>query len=193
MIAYLQGKILRKGGSYLVVETGGVGYKVAVSGALALSAKLSWEVRLHIHTHVREDQLSLYGFASLPELELFEMLISVSGIGPKVGLSILSSVSPAHIRSAIISGDIAVFTKVAGVGRKTAERLMVELKEKVASAEQDQGGLGVSAELSESLSALESLGYRRHEIKEVLKQIPKDLTDSAQIVRHALKVLGGRR
>ena len=190
MIAYLKGKILSKTANYLVLENQGIGYKVFLSTASLLNLRVGDSLAAHIHTYVREDQLRLYGFLSSSELNLFEMLISVSGVGPKVALSVLSGATPDIITSAIASGDASVFTKVSGVGKKTGERIVVELKEKIGD---DLGvGLKSSRELSESLDALVALGYSAQEARGALKNMPKDIKDSGSIVRAALKVLGKR-
>jgi Holliday junction DNA helicase RuvA len=187
MIAYLKGKILSKGQNFLVLEVGQVGYKVFVPASLLIKFRVGSELALNVHTYVREDQISFYGFSSPSELELFEQLISVSGVGPKIGLAILSSTSPEHVRSAIAGGEASVFTKVSGIGRKTAERLIVELKEKLDGHLSVSGKL--SKEFSESLDALVALGYSAAEAREALKRVPAELSSSGQIVREALRFL----
>lgn len=186
----MRGTILSKGQNFLVLEVGQVGYKVFAPATLLLKFKLGSALEVFVHTYVREDQLSLYGFSSPSELDLFELLISVSGVGPKMAMSILSSTSPEHVKSAIAGGEAATFTKVSGVGRKTAERLIVELKEKL------DGGPGVSGKLSrefsESLDALVALGYSSQEAREALNRVPSELGSSGQIVREALRFLGGK-
>jgi holliday junction DNA helicase RuvA len=191
MIAYLKGKVLSKDLTHLVLETGGVGYKVYAAGVTLASAKPGQEMEFFIHTHVREDQFSLYGFLSSDELNLFELLISVSGIGPKIALAVLSGAEAGHIRSAIASADAGVFTKVAGVGRKTAERIVVELKEKIGEGA-GEFNLQSSKQISDSLDALVALGYNRQEAREAVKRVSGESTDSSAIVRAALKVLGGK-
>lgn len=192
MIAYLQGKILSKGLNFLVLAAGQVGYKVYVPASLLLKYKVGQALEMFVHTYVREDQLALYGFSSADELELFESLISVSGVGPKMALNILSATSPQHAKSAIAGGEAAVFTKVSGVGRKTAERLIVELREKMGEGKFGRNDGRQSREFSESLDALVALGYSVNEARGALNQVPKDLTESRQILRSALKLLGGR-
>jgi len=192
MIAYLKGKILSKIGSSLILDVNGVGYKVAAPSGLLLSVKIGQEVELYIHSYIREDQFSLYGFPTAAELQLFEFLISVSGVGPKLALSILSATSPDHVKSAIASGDTAMFTKVSGVGRKTAERLIVELREKIGDGTFGEINLKTSKELAESLDALVALGYSQNEAREALRKVPKEVVDSGQIIRAALRTLGGR-
>jgi len=191
MIAYLKGKILSKGPNFLILSTGQVGYKVYAPASLLIKHKTGGELEVFIYTYVREDQLALYGFSGPEELELFEFLISVSGVGPKMALSILSTTSAEHVKSAIVGGEAAVFTKVSGVGRKTAERLIIELREKLGGA-----GAGVSGkmskEFSDGLDALVGLGYSASEAREALKRVPEELADSGQIVKAALQVLGGK-
>ena len=188
MFAYLKGKIFSKGSNYIVVENRGLGYKVFVLSSLLKDLHKGQEAEFYLHTYVREDQISLYGFLSPDELELFELLVAISGVGPKMALGILSGASVSSIKSAIAAGDARVFTKVSGVGKKTAERIVIELKEKIGARE----GLASSHELSESLDALSALGYSKREAREALKKVPKDLTDSKSIIKEALKILGKR-
>src|SRR6185295_9316164 len=132
------------------------------------------EVSLVTHTYVREDQLTLYGFQTLPELEFFEMLLTVSGVGPKSALGIMSLASIDMIKSAIVSEDPSVFTKVSGIGRKTAERVIVELKEKL---KDEKSAAPVAQEQSDALDALVALGYSQQEARDALKNVPKDTAD----------------
>ena len=185
MIAHLKGSVIGKGASYLVIETGGVGYKVFVPASTALEARINIGLSFHIHTHVREDQISLYGFLSKSELDLFDLLLTVSGVGPKVALAVLSAATAEAVASAIEGGDAGVFTKVAGVGKKTAERIIIELKEKLGAS-----NISTSKVFSDSLDALVSLGYSQQEARDALKQLPTSLTDSQSMVREALKLLG---
>lgn len=192
MIGYLRGTILSKGANYLILETGNVGYRVFVPSNILLKYKSGSELALFIFSYIREDQFSLYGFLSQDELDLFELLLTVSGVGPKVALGIMSGVSTGHVKSAIAGGEAAVFTKVSGVGRKTAERIIIELREKIGGGALGDVNVRSSREYSESLDALVALGYSQAEAREALKQIPADLADSGQIVKAALKILAGR-
>src|SRR3989344_8214756 len=131
MIASITGKVTHKATNYIIAQIAGVGYKIFVTPILMATVKLNQDISLVIHTYVREDQITLYGFPTLPELEFFEMLLTVSGVGPKSALGIMSLAEIKMIKSAIVSEDPSVFTKVAGIGRKTAERVIVELKEKL--------------------------------------------------------------
>jgi len=186
MIAYLKGKILSKTATFVILETAGVGYKVFLPPTVVLNLRSDQEQEFFIHTHVREDQLSLYGFLTFDELELFELLLSVSGVGPKVGLAVISGGSATSIRSAIATGDVAVFTNVSGVGKKTAERIVLELKERIGEA----GDGGSSRNFSDSLEALVALGYSQQEARSALKQITGEHQDSGSVIREALRILG---
>ena len=160
MIGSIKGKISHKSGNYIILETSGVGYKVFVPQALLLTLKLNQELSLVTHTYVREDQLTLYGFQTLPELEFFELLLTVSGVGPKSALAIMSLAGIDMLKSAIASGDATVFKKVSGIGQKTAERVIVELKEKL----KDEAATGPFAQQhSDAVDALLSLGYSQQE------------------------------
>ena len=183
MFAQLTGEIVRMIDGYIVLDVSGVGYKVSVSPYTAGKiAGTSGALSLHIHTHVREDQLALYGFVTL-----FETLLSISGVGPKVALGILSVAEPNTIRSAVVGRDPSILTGVSGVGKKTAERIIVELQNKVTAP---IGGTAGSVAEQEALEALLSLGYNVTEAREALKNIPKDIKDVGARVRAALKNLG---
>jgi Holliday junction DNA helicase RuvA len=170
------------------VETGGVGYKINVSpDTLSKTKKLGEEIFLFIHTHVREDILDLYGFLDYPELEFFEMLINVSGIGPKGALTILGIASIETLRKAIGTGDTSYLTKISGIGKKTAEKIVIELRDKM--GEQEKGS-SMQGEL-DAMEALKSLGYSQNEIREALKKVSPDSNINTKI-REALKILGGK-
>ncbi|MBX4191230.1 MAG: Holliday junction branch migration protein RuvA [Candidatus Doudnabacteria bacterium] len=186
MIGSIKGKITHKSSNYVIVETSGVGYKIFSPQMILVSQKIGDDVSLVIHTYVREDQITLYGFETLAQLEFFELLLTVSGVGPKSGLAIMSLTSIDMLKSAIASGDADVFKKVSGIGTKTAERVIVELREKLKA----QGvSAPVAQEHSDALEALVSLGYREQESRDVLKTIPSDKTLQEKI-KIALKALG---
>ena len=196
MIGSIKGKIVLKKDKFLVVETGGVGYKVSVSpDTLSKLAprKSSGQketnelVSFWIHTHIREDAIDLYGFLDYQELEFFEMLINVSGIGPKGALTILGIASIETLRKAISTGDIAYLTKISGIGKKTAEKIVIELRDKIGEEKQ---GSSLQGEL-DALEALKSLGYSQNEAREALKKVASDTNTNAKI-REALKILGGK-
>ena len=188
MIGSIRGKIGLKTDKYILVETGGVGYKVnASTDTLAKSGKQGDEVSFFIHTHVREDSLDLYGFLSNEELSFFEMLINVSGIGPRSALAILGIASIDTLKRAIGSGDTAYMTKISGIGKKTAEKIIIELRDKMGESK-------LGSEMQEELDALEalkSLGYSQNEAREALKSIKTELNTNAKI-KAALKILGNK-
>jgi holliday junction DNA helicase RuvA len=167
VIAHLRGSILEKHPNRIVIDVNGVGYEVFVplSTFYGLSDPGA-AIALRIHTHVREDALVLYGFATLLEQELFERLIGVSGIGPKVGLAVLSGIEPQELIRAIERGDLARLTAIPGVGKKTSERIVLELKDRLPRAPAAATSAGASASPTSALrddvvSALANLGYHR--------------------------------
>ena len=195
MIAKLKGKIEFLRGNYAVVDVGGVGYKVFVTlhtfGIIAgLSGRETGkkEIELYTHTYVREDTLALYGFLDVEELEMFELLISISGIGPKAATGILSIADPKTIRTAVLNEDSSILTRVSGVGKKIAERVILELKNKVADMPM-QEKTQISGD-SDVLEALITMGYSNTQAREALKNIPADVKDVGQRVKLALKNLG---
>lgn len=166
MIAHLRGRILEKQPNRIVVETDGVGYDVSVPLSTFYGlGDLGSEIALRIHTHVREDALSLFGFSTRLEQELFERLISVSGIGPKVALAVLSGIEPPELVRAIERADHARLTAIPGVGKKTSERIVVELKDRLPRAPIAEAGTSSEPEKpaikDDVLSALINLGYHR--------------------------------
>jgi holliday junction DNA helicase RuvA len=186
MIGSLKGTIQHKGSNYVILETAGVGYKVFVTPTLMFTLKVGDSLSVVTLTYVREDQLTLYGFETLPELEFFELLLTVSGVGPKSGLGIMSLASLDMIKSAIVSEDPSVFTKVSGIGRKTAERVIIELKDKL----KDQASSApVAKEHSDALDALLALGYSQQEARDALKAVPADTKNLQDKVKLALKAL----
>jgi Holliday junction DNA helicase RuvA len=188
MIGSIKGKIVFKAERFVIVETGGVGYKVSVSPeTLSLLKKVGEKTFLWVHTHVREDTFDLYGFLEHKELEFFEMLINVSGIGPKSGLAILSIVPIETLKKAISTGDIPYLTKISGIGLKTAEKMIIELRDKVGGKKE---GISLQYEI-DALEALKALGYSQAEAREALKKISPDGDTNAKI-REALKILGGK-
>jgi Holliday junction DNA helicase RuvA len=165
VIAHLRGTILEKHPNRVVVEVGGVGYDVAVPLSTFYGlAEPGGDVALRVHTHVREDAISLFGFATALELDLFERLIGISGIGPKVGLAVLSGIEPPELISAIERSDLARLTAIPGVGKKTSERIVLELKDRLPKAHAVPavaGAAGAPALRDDLLSALINLGYHR--------------------------------
>jgi len=164
MIAHLRGRLLVKHPNQAVVETGGVGYDVTISvPTFSDLPSVGTEIALHVHTHVREDQIALYGFLRPSDKQLFEKLITVSGIGPKLAITILSGMAADEMVGAIRGNDIARLTRIPGIGKKTAERMVLELRDKLPAA--TPGEVAVLPTLSvveeDVLSALMNLGYQR--------------------------------
>ena len=165
MIAHLRGRILEKQPNRVIVDVGGVGYDVAVPLSTFYGlAEAGGDVSLRVHTHVREDAIALFGFATALELDLFERLIGISGIGPKVGLAVLSGIEPIELINAIERGDLARLTAIPGVGKKTSERIVLELKDrlpKTAVVAVANVATDVPVLRDDVLSALLNLGYHR--------------------------------
>lgn len=176
MIAHLRGKLIARHPNQAIVETAGVGYEVVISvPTFSDLPPLGGEVALHIHTHVREDQLALYGFLRAEEKQLFEKLITVSGIGPKLAITILSGMAAAELGNAIRGNDVARLTKIPGIGRKTAERLVLELRDKLPIVGQEITVTpAFSAAQEDVLSALVNLGYQRTAAEKALASVAKD-------------------
>ena len=139
MIAYLNGTIINKGKGFAIIRVSDVGYKVFLNPTMLAEIVVGQELELYTHQYVREDSLDLFGFSSVSELELFELLISVSGVGPKSALGVLSVAGPEDIKNSIMRGDSHLLTKVSGIGKKTAERIVLELREKVGNLESGIG------------------------------------------------------
>ena len=162
MIAHLRGRLIAKHPNQAIVEAGGVGYDVNITvPSFSDLPALGAEVALHIHTHVREDMIALYGFLRAEEKQLFEKLITVSGIGPKLAITILSGMATAEMVGAIRSNDFARLTKIPGIGRKTAERMCVELRDKLEGFGAPQPVVSRSAVEEDVISALVNLGFQR--------------------------------
>jgi Holliday junction DNA helicase RuvA len=163
MIAHLRGKLLAKHPNQAIVEAGGVGYDVTISVPTFSDLPAQGnEIALHIHTHVREDQISLYGFMRPAEKTLFEKLLIVSGIGPKLAITILSGMAAHEMTSAIRGNDVAKLTRIPGIGKKTAERMVLELRDKLPKSEAESTAPATITPVEEDvLSALMNLGYQR--------------------------------
>ncbi len=187
MIGSIKGKIILKRDKFIIVEVGGIGYKINASPDTLLKIKIGEEVHLFTHLHVREDAQDLYGFLEYGELEFFEMLIGVSGIGPKGALAILSVAPIETLKRAISTQDISYLTKISGIGRKTAEKIVLELREKVG---EEKEGVSLQGEI-DVLEALKSLGYSQMEAREALKKVSTE-KDTGKKIKEALKILGGK-
>jgi holliday junction DNA helicase RuvA len=193
MIDRIRGKLLRKSVTEAIVEVGGIAFSVSIP--FTTSDKLTavgTEVQLVTYLHVKEDILALYGFNSETERNLFIQLLSVSGVGPKMGLAILSRFDPASLTEAVSSGEAKRLTTVPGIGKKKADRLMLELKDKlgVKTVYAATGGTGASSPLTEAIHALEALGFSLNHAEDNARSAQKQLGDDSsveEIVRQALK------
>ena len=189
MIGHAEGKIIFKGERYVVLDVGGVGYKVFVVASSYRNLSVGESAKLWTLLHVKEDALELYGFSHQAELEFFESLISISGIGPKSALGVLSLAPVDTIKRAIASGDTSYLTKISGIGRKTAEKIILELKDKMGFGKVSFGGEEFKED-ADILDALLALGYSQREAREILQKVPSFVKGREQRLKEALKMLG---
>ena len=188
MIGFLEGIVHSVRHTYCILSVGGIGYKVFATKQSLAALSAGSPASFWTHLAVKEDAQDLYGFASEEEQRFFEMLLTVSGIGPKSALSILDIASVETLRTAIVHGKSEYLTKVSGIGRKTAEKIIVELRDKVGTSTE-----GASAALKgdhEALEALKSLGYSQQEARDALRKVPAEMEKSNERLREALKILG---
>jgi holliday junction DNA helicase RuvA len=188
MISRLTGTIVHADTRFMILDVNGVGYKVFTTAGI-LEKNLTDIVTFWTHLAVREDALDLYGFPTREELEFFQLLITVNGIGPKSALAILNVASVATIRKAVITEDPTYLTKVSGIGKKNAEKIVLELKGKLIEQDADNAEAATMHHESDALEALKALGYQERDAREALKKVPKEITDTAECVRFALKAL----
>lgn len=188
MIRFLRGNIIEKQESVLTIDVQGVGYGVLVSGHTSASAVVGEEIGLYVYTHVREQEITLYGFLKENEREMFELLISVSGIGPKAGLSILTVADVSALSAAIMNKETSILTNVSGIGKKTAEKVVIELQNRVDHFSLEDAS--VATRNSSAMDALKSMGYSVGEARSALDHVDKDVTDVSERIKLALKSLG---
>ena len=197
MIAFISGILEMKLNGYIVIDVGGVGYKVFMSeSAIDILGNIGDKVKVYTHHHVREDDISLYGFLTMEELNMFELLISVSGVGAKSALSILANVEPSSFALAVITNDTSKLVKIPGVGAKTAARIVLELKDKLKNqdmvAKKDTINKKATVneeELDEAISALQVLGYNRRDIEKVFEKIDLSNLTLEDMIKQGLKYL----
>lgn len=199
MIALLHGELAYKSIDHVIVDTGGVGYRLFIPLSTFYALPDSGRVRLLVHTHVREDALLLFGFFTADEKEMFATLIGISGVGPKLALNVLSHIPVTDLRTAVLAGDIKRLSTLPGIGKKTAERLVLELKDKIGPATLPAAGQPVGATpvgkrkadpLADVISALVNLGYKEPQARKALESL--EITHDApmeDILKGALKVL----
>ncbi len=199
MIAYIKGTLEIKTKGYVVIEVNGIGYKIFMAeNAMEKLGIIGEKVQVHTYMRVREDDISLYGFLTNEELRMFELLLGVGGIGAKGALAILSNITPSKFALAVISNDIAILKKIPGIGPKTAQRVILELKDKLKKEQQVTSetsekeissfgqAIAEDEKITEAVSALQVLGYSRREIAETLEKLDLSTLSVEDIIRKSL-------
>ena len=196
MYAYIKGTLEEKSTDSIVVETAGIGYKIYVSEhTMAKLGEIGDKVKIYTHYHVREDNISLYGFMSNEELKMFELLLQVSGIGAKTAIAMLSNITPSKFALAIISNDLKTLTKIPGIGNKSAQRMVLELKDKLKTQtaieddEEETTPNDNSESINEAGQALQILGYNKSEISKVFDKFDTHNLSTEDLIKEALKRL----
>lgn len=196
MIAYLKGIIDIKRQDYVVIDVHGVGYKIFMPEGAIQNLEVDSEAKIYTFMRVREDDVSLYGFLNVEELAMFELLISVGGIGAKSAVGILSNIAPSKFALAVITDDVTTLKKLPGIGAKTAQRIILELKDKIKTQEanEQENEIKQKTEVSDSakdaIEALQVLGYTRREVEEAISKIGESNLTTEEIIKQGLKYLG---
>ncbi len=197
MFAYIKGELAEKAQNYVVIDVNGIGYQIFVSDlVISQIGEIGNIVKLHTYYYVREDMVCLYGFLNREELRMFELLLSVSGIGAKSAIATLSNITPSSFALAIITNNVSTLTKIPGVGNKTAQRLILELKDKikteeaVAKAPETKAVIENNESVEEATAALQILGYTKREIEKAIEHISLENASVEEIIRKALSILG---
>lgn len=196
MFAYIKGSLEQKSNNYVVIDVGGIGYKIFMATkAIETLGEIGKVVKVHTHYYVREDNISLYGFNTNEELRMFELLLQVSGIGAKSAIAMLSEISPSSFALAVISDDISQLVKIPGIGKKTAARIVLELKDKlkkeeaITKTEEVKLSITNEEETSEAIAALQVLGYTKREIEKALENVDTKNLQLEEIIKQGLKNL----
>ena len=197
MFAYIKGSLEEKGNNYVVIDVAGIGYKIFMSeSAISKLCDLGEIVKIHTHYYVREDNISLYGFINKEELKMFELLLSVSGIGAKSAINMLSNISPSSFALAILSNDVNSLKKIPGVGPKSAQRIILELKDKLkteqaieAQDEEVKVEIQRTENVSEAIEALQILGYNKREIEKAFEKIANTDVSVEELIKKGLSLL----
>lgn len=196
MFAYIKGSLEQKSNNYVVIDVGGIGYKIFMATkAIEALGEIGEVVKVHTHYYVREDNISLYGFNTNEELRMFELLLQVSGIGAKSAIAMLSEISPSSFALAVISDDISQLVKISGIGKKTAARIVLELKDKfkteeaITKTEEVKLSITNEEETSEAIAALQVLGYTKREIEKALENVDTKNLQLEEIIKQGLKNL----
>mgnify|MGYP005767412653 CR=1 FL=1 len=200
MYLYIKGSLEVKTKGYIVVECNGIGYKIFMSDkSLNEVGNIGDKVKVYTHYHVREDEISLYGFKTDEELRMFELLLSVSGIGARSAITMLSNIEPSEFAFAVISDDVDRMTKIPGIGKKTAQRIILELKDKLKSEEIERNKEEIEKEikevegLNEAISALQVLGYSRREIDLAFEKADLSGLSTEDIIKKGLVLLSNNK
>ncbi len=192
MISRLTGTVVHIDPKYVILDVNGVGYRVATTVDIVTKlGKDKGNVTLWTYLAVRENAMDLYGFTSLSELNFFELLITISGIGPKTALGILNSASVEALQTAVQTSDTSHLIKISGIGKKVAEKIVLELKDKVDKFTHTEESKTSMRGDADALEALKALGYSPNEARDALKELPKDISRTNDKIREALKILGG--
>ena len=205
MLAYIKGTLEMKMTGYIVIDIGGLGYKIFMSDSgIEKLGDIGKTVKVHTYYKVREDDISIYGFNTLEELKMFELLISVSGVGAKTALAMLAVCEPTDFALAVITEDIKTLTQIPGIGAKSAQRIVLELKDKIKKEQQIQElteaskgtktkveiAIENSQKVEEAIAALQVLGYNKKEIEKAFEKIEKEELSTEDLIRKGLSVLG---
>ena len=200
MYLYIKGSLEVKTKGYIVVECAGIGYKIFLSEkSLNEIGNIGENVKVYTHYHVREDEISLYGFKTDEELRMFELLLSVSGIGARSAITMLSNIEPSEFAFAVISDDVEKMTKIPGIGKKTAQRIILELKDKLKSEEIERNKEEIEKEikevegLNEAIAALQVLGYSRREIDSAFEKADLSNLSTEDIIKKGLMLLANNK
>jgi Holliday junction DNA helicase RuvA len=193
MIARIEGIVVHIADKFVIVDVSGVGYKLNITIDTMSLITLGAHASFWVYTAVRENSIDLYGFKNINELSFFELLLDVSGIGPRSALSILAIAPIDTLKRAIATGDVGYLNKVSGIGKKTAEKIILELRDKLQAFKDDNDTPGLLRDESDIVEALKSLGYSQNEAREALKEVPSTTIGTNARIKEALQVLGGHR
>jgi Holliday junction DNA helicase RuvA len=186
MIAHIKGRVLKVADKGIILSTAHLGYFIHLTNELRANVEKSQEIELFIHSHIKEDAFDLYGFSEFEDLELFKKLITISGIGPKVGMEILN-LPQEKISSAIANEDEAFLCRIPGIGKKTAKRIILDLKDKIAAVSDREYRSLTEESHNDVIQALVKLGYQKAEIINFLKALPENLSEPEEIIGYFLK------
>lgn len=191
MIAYLEGTIIHTTDKFIILNTGNIGYKVSVTPEVISICHKEEQIALFIYTSVRENSIDLFGFQNTEELSFFELLLDVSGIGPRSALGIIALAPINIIKRAIATGDVGYLNKVSGIGKKTAEKIIIELRDKLKDYKESSDTPSALREEGDLLEALKSLGYSQNESRDALKKVQSEIQGTNARIKEALRILSG--